>query len=226
LTFGLPLPVGLELIERDEDVARFRSPYSHAALVDFYDRALPQHRRGEAPDGTFYERTGEGATGVYLVEGAEGLEVLYVQGPADLEALGLSTGALAGEAPAPARRRSAVVAPPEVVRRLRAQRAAGPPDAQGGGAYYDERFEDVEGEPVRVLTLRDQPSDTLLDGQGQPLEPWDGRSASLPRRPGGSYDRGQNQRSLRPTPELDAEGNPLPFGGTQRVVTNPNAHPH
>lgn len=220
LTFGAPLPEGLELVQRNDDVARFRTDHPFDALLAFYDRELEGYGRRDDPDGAkFSPIEGEGAD-IYVLhrddEDPNRRLVVYfrVAPPEPVEASRGQSAPATIEETEPRRDPSApvewpagLVIPPEhPLGELAHEMADGPRQI----GHYEVHTEERDGRRVRVLIPRPAPS------PGTPAVP------SATPRPGqgrlqGPYQREDGQLSLTPPRRFDRDGNPLPFGGYRQV---------
>jgi hypothetical protein len=223
VTFGLPLPRGLVLLERDSDVARFETEHSADALIEFYSRVLEGYEVEPGGDGAMFESSdGEGAD-IFVLE-AEGnmRHVLYFRADVDAEFAALFEAVEEREPVDPAtlpftqrypwpgglRDNRRVIVP-----------TATPSDSLldfSNSSYYDETVQEIDGEERHVLTVI--PRDTEGNGGSE------GNSAGQRLRSRNGVER--YRRPSRRRPNRSANGEPLPFNGPPHRIELPPGTVH
>ena len=209
LVLGAPLPNGLELLHRDEVVARYVTEIAFDLLTEFYERELDGYAIEQSEDIVKCESDDEDTPVIFIVRGEQGLNrVVYFGADADAEmSVDVSTifdddttettprfrfpqGPVAVD---PAWIASEIYVPPRTV----------------DSDLYDVQYEERDGQTVEVLVLRPADEETVIQLPDiDESAPGAYRSRNL-----GSYVRGDD-RSLRSIQDVDDSGQPLPFVGT------------
>lgn len=208
--FGAPLPAGLELIERTDDVARFRASADLRLLSDFFRQELRSHRREPRTRGVEFTAMRSEEPDIFVLDLGEHREVVYFRAGLDSEAANAVEElerTLTPQTANPSSLRARHPWPQGPVRRGVPTAAAGEPSGTTGSGLYDERIEIINGEEVRVLIPRHGAEPSTRGGRGGNAEP----AVRY------SYERPDGQRAMTRTPTTDREGNPLRFGGSVEV---------
>jgi len=210
-TFGAPLPAGLDLVERDDDVATFVTEHTLDQLLSFYRNELTRHDYNTRERGAEFLSAASGEPDIFIVDRTIDREVVYFRTGLEEEAAA-AIGDIRQQ-----------LDPDQIAEREFEQRypwPQGPIDRSRTGTVqeddgvvdsglYEERFEEINGEQVRVLV------------------PTYGPNATPPpvvtREYPSGYVREDGTRSMRPVPETDRRGNPLPYAGSVRVNVPPDS---
>lgn len=159
LTFGLPHPEGLELVERSDSMARFGTDHSLDMLVEFYRRELPRHDGLVDDQLAQFRPERDREAEVFISPGTLfGWEVSYfrrrvnqrVNNQVNQLQPQLQRAAAAEPGQSPTRQRRVGPVAPEGWRPSDADRTA----AQSDTDLYDERVEEIDGQEVRTLVPR------------------------------------------------------------------------
>jgi hypothetical protein len=208
--FGAPLPAGLELVERTDDVARFRSSADLRLLSDFFRQELRSHRREPRTRGVEFTAMRSEEPDIFVLDLGEHREVVYFRAGLESEAATAVEElerTLTPQTANPDSLRARHPWPQGPVRRGVPTAGAAPGEPSGGSGLYDERIEIINGEEVRVLIPRHGAEPSTRGGRGGNAEP----AVRY------SYERPDGQRAMTRTPTTDRQGNPLRFGGSVEV---------